>query len=77
MRENRRAVANHRRHVVAEMERVRRAVDVPDEVRVDSPDQVDRLASLGCTNFQGFFYSPALEAKVIDDLVAGRFKLAA
>jgi diguanylate cyclase (GGDEF)-like protein len=44
---------------------------------VETREQVDRLADLGCTHFQGYFYSAAVEASVIDALFAGRLRLAA
>jgi diguanylate cyclase (GGDEF)-like protein len=44
---------------------------------VETRAQVDRLGQLGCTLYQGFFYSEALAARAIDDVVAGRAKLAA
>jgi len=44
---------------------------------VETRAQVDRLGQLGCTLYQGFFYSEALPAAMIDDLLAGRAKLAA
>jgi diguanylate cyclase (GGDEF)-like protein len=44
---------------------------------VETKAQVDRLGELGCTLYQGFFYSQAVTAAIIDDVVAGRAKLAA
>jgi diguanylate cyclase (GGDEF)-like protein len=44
---------------------------------VETRAQVDRLGQLGCTLYQGFYYSQAVTAETIDDVVAGRAKLAA
>jgi len=44
---------------------------------VETQAQVERLGRLGCSLYQGFFYSEAVPPAMIDDLLAGRTKLAA
>jgi len=44
---------------------------------VETQNQVDRLAMAGCNNIQGYFFSRPLSSRAIDEMVAGRVKLAA
>jgi diguanylate cyclase (GGDEF)-like protein len=44
---------------------------------VETRAQVDRLLAIGCNHFQGYYYSPAVEPAVIDEIVASRATLAA
>jgi diguanylate cyclase (GGDEF)-like protein len=44
---------------------------------VETRDQVDRLLAIGCVNFQGFFYSPAVTAEAVGEMITGRATLAA
>ena len=44
---------------------------------VETNDQVQRLTQSGCNQFQGYFFSRPVEARVIGDLLAGRLRLAA
>ncbi|MFI4975256.1 MAG: putative bifunctional diguanylate cyclase/phosphodiesterase [Caulobacterales bacterium] len=44
---------------------------------VETRAQADRLAELGCTHYQGYFFSRPVATRVIDEMLAGRTKLAA
>jgi diguanylate cyclase (GGDEF)-like protein len=44
---------------------------------VETKAQLDRLNQLGCTLYQGYFYSQPVAARGIEDLLAGRSMLAA
>jgi EAL domain-containing protein (putative c-di-GMP-specific phosphodiesterase class I) len=44
---------------------------------VETQNQVDRLADVGCNNIQGHVFSRALSAHAIDEMVSSRVKLAA
>ena len=44
---------------------------------VETADQIHRLTQIGCTHFQGYYYSGPIDARGIGDLLAGRSKLVA
>ncbi|MFI4975736.1 MAG: putative bifunctional diguanylate cyclase/phosphodiesterase [Caulobacterales bacterium] len=44
---------------------------------VETKAQVERLAQVGCFLYQGYFYSPPVSTDAIDDMLAGRTRLAA
>ncbi|MFI4935191.1 MAG: putative bifunctional diguanylate cyclase/phosphodiesterase [Caulobacterales bacterium] len=44
---------------------------------VETKDQVERLIQAGCFLYQGYLYSRPVGAQAIDDMLAGRIKLAA
>ena len=44
---------------------------------VETRAQVDRLLAIGCNHFQGYYYSPAVEPEVIEEIVTTRAALAA